>query len=182
MNRVFYIFRHGETDWNKERRCQGHTNIPLNETGLSQARLLASRFVDFPLEIVVSSDLDRARMTGMIVAETKGIPIILDPRLREMHYGTIEGLTYEAAVELHGSELWEKLKCFKPENDLAGFPGGETRAQTKVRFLEAIHELMEKYPYQHIGISTHGGVLRNVVHHFLRLLVIRAESTGAYHL
>lgn len=167
MNRVFYLFRHGETDWNKESRCQGHTNIPLNETGLLQASELAGRMMDFPLEIVISSDLDRAHATGKIVAEKKGIPLKLDARLREMHYGAIEGLIYDEAVKLYGHELWEKFKCFKTENDHACFPGGETRKQSRERFLASLYEILQTHPETHVGISTHGGVLRSVVHSFL---------------
>ncbi len=167
MNRVFYIFRHGETDWNRERRCQGHTNIPLNETGVHQAAILAQKLLSFPLEVIFTSDLDRALLTGKIVGETKGIPLHLDARLRETHYGEVEGMVYEDAVDLYGAEVWEKLKCFKAENDHVCFPGGETRDQTRKRFFAAIYDLMDKYPYEHIGISTHGGVLRSIVHSFL---------------
>ncbi len=167
MNRVFYIFRHGETEWNRERRCQGHTNIPLNETGFQQAAILAQRLHKFPIEVIFSSDLDRALHTGKIVAEKKGIPLLLDVRLRETHYGEIEGMIYEDAVLKYGEEIWEKLKCFRAENDHACFPGGETRDQTRKRFFASLFELMEKHPYQHIGVSTHGGALRAIIHSFL---------------
>ncbi len=167
MNRVFYIFRHGETDWNRERRCQGHTNIPLNETGVQQARMLAQKFHDFPLEVIFSSDLDRALHTGKIVAETKGIPLHQDSRLRETHYGEVEGMVYEDAVDKYGEDIWEKLKCFKAENDHTCFPGGETRHQTRKRFFASLNDLIENHSYQHVGVSTHGGVLRAIVHSFL---------------
>jgi len=167
MNRVFYIFRHGETDWNRERRCQGHTNTDLNEKGLQQALELAQKMLDFPLDIIVSSDLNRALSTGTMVAEKKDVPLIVDPRLREMSYGEAEGMLYEEAVTIYGAELWQKLQCFKRENDHVGFPGGETRKMARERFHAALIELIESTNYQSIGISTHGGALRNILHSFL---------------
>lgn len=167
MNRVFYIFRHGETDWNLERRCQGHTNTSLNETGIQQAHGLASKLLDFPLELIVSSDLSRAYSTGSAVADKLGIPLIVDPRLREMSYGEAEGMLFEEAVRVFGPELWQKLQSFKRINDDAGFPGGETRKVARERFLAALMELIANTNHQVIGISTHGGALRNILHSFL---------------
>ncbi len=167
MNRVFYIFRHGETDWNRERRCQGHTNTPLNETGLIQAHELALKLINIPLEIIVSSDLLRAHETGRNVAVKKSIPLLIDSRLREMSYGQAEGMLFEEAISSFGQELWIKLQSFKAENDDVGFPGGETRKMSRERFMESIQHLIETTEYQNIGISTHGGAIRNVIHHFL---------------
>lgn len=167
MDRVFYIFRHGETDWNRERRCQGHTNTPLNETGEKQALELAKKLEKLPIEIIISSDLDRAFQTGSRVSEIKNIPIIVDSRLREMNYGEAEGLLYEEAVNLYGQELWQKLQSFNRGNDEVGFPGGETRRAARQRFHQVIIEFIENTTYQTIGLSTHGGALRNILHSFL---------------
>lgn len=167
MNRVFYIFRHGETNWNRERRCQGHTNTSLNGNGLQQALELADKLLDFKIDIIVSSDLERALSTGTIVAEKKGISLIVDPRFREMSYGEAEGLLYEEAVSIYGAELWQKLQSFKRINDHVGFPGGETRKMARERFHAALIELIENTSYESIGISTHGGALRNILHSFL---------------
>jgi broad specificity phosphatase PhoE len=167
MNRVFYIFRHGETEWNRERRCQGHTNTCLNEMGRLQAINLANKLFDFPIDIIISSDLDRALATGKIVAEKKSIPLVVDPRLREMSYGIAEGMLFDEAIKSFGSELWQKLQSFKKINDDAGFPGGETRKDARDRFHSALLDIVEKTKHQSIGISTHGGALRNILHSFL---------------
>lgn len=167
MNRVFYIFRHGETDWNRERRCQGHTNVSLNETGRQQALLLAQKLLHLPIDIVVSSDLERAYSTGGIVALTKGIPIVVDHRLREMSYGEAEGMLYDDAIKSFGPELWEHFQTFERKYDHIGFPGGETRKIVRERFHQALIELVETTNHQTIGISTHGGALRNILHSFL---------------
>lgn len=167
MNRVFYIFRHGETNWNRERRCQGHTNISLNETGLKQAQHLAQKMKNYPLTKIISSDLDRARVTGEFVAQGLSIPLHTDSRLREMSYGEAEGMLYEESIAEFGHELWQKLSSFKKENDHCGFPGGETRKVARDRFLALLNEIVEHSTDEHIGISTHGGALRNILHHFL---------------
>ena len=167
MNRVFYIFRHGETDWNIERRCQGHTNIPLNQNGLAQAIALAEKMANIHLDVIVSSDLDRALVTGKTVAEKKSVPLLVDQRLRETFMGHAEGLLFEEAIEKFGTETWEKLMSFKVVNDHVGFPGGETRKVARERFLSVLHHIIENTNHQSIGISTHGGVIRNIVHSFL---------------
>lgn len=167
MDRTFYIFRHGETDWNKERRCQGHTNTLLNENGKTQALELALKLHSVKMDIIVSSDLHRAFSTGTIVAEKKGIPIVAEPRFREMSYGRAEGMLYEEAITSFGDELWQRFQNFQRKYDHVGFPEGETRKIVKDRFLDGIMDLIEKTSHQHIGISTHGGALRNILHHFL---------------
>lgn len=167
MNRVFYIFRHGETDWNRQKRCQGHSNISLNETGKKQAMELASKLMDFQIDIIFSSDLDRALGTGSVVAEAKGIPLIVDPRLREVCYGEAEGMLYDEAVAAYGAELWQKFQTFSSSNDHISFPGGETRKIARERFHAVLLEIIESTPHKTIGISTHGGALRNILHSFL---------------
>jgi probable phosphoglycerate mutase len=167
MNRVFYIFRHGETDWNKERRCQGHTNIPLNENGLAQAVNLAERMLGITLDVVVTSDLERALVTGRTVATKKSIPLIVDARLREMSYGLAEGMLFDEAIHSFGHDLWQNMQSFKKEHDHVGFPGGETRKISRERFLEALIHLVETTDHENIGISTHGGAIRNALHSFL---------------
>jgi broad specificity phosphatase PhoE len=167
MNRVFYIFRHGETDWNKERRCQGHTNTALNENGLLQAMDLANKMRSIQLDVIISSDLERALVTGQTVANLNKVPFIVDVRLREMSYGLAEGMLFEEAIKSFGAELWKNLQSFKAENDHIGFPGGETRKQSRDRFLKVLQDIIENTNHKNIGISTHGGAIRNILHSFL---------------
>lgn len=167
MNRVFYIFRHGETDWNKEKRCQGHTDVKLNENGLAQAEALAERMKGIHLDVIISSDLGRALVTGKTVAAKKATPFNADPRLREMSCGEAEGMLFTHAIEKYGVDLWDNLTSFKVEHDDICFPSGETRRSARERFLSVLHEIIEKTDYQSIGISTHGGILRNALHSFL---------------
>ena len=87
------LVRHGETEWNREHRMQGHRDSPLSETGWAQARRLGGRLKDETFGALYSSDLGRARNTAQSVADATGHEIIVDARLRERHFGVFEGLT-----------------------------------------------------------------------------------------
>lgn len=103
------LVRHGETDWNRQGRMQGHRDIPLNERGLLQAGRLARRLRFGPWDFAVSSDLQRAAMTASCLAEAAGITrMVRDPRLRERHFGRLEGTTREERLARWGDH-WQRL-------------------------------------------------------------------------
>lgn len=85
--------RHGETDWNRERKPQGACDIPLNETGLLQAEKLAARLADEPCDIIFTSDLLRASRTAEIINLHHGSELVASPKLREKSFGEFEGKT-----------------------------------------------------------------------------------------
>ena len=85
------LVRHGETDWNADGRLQGHTDRPLSDFGRRQARQLADELAGEDLEAIYASDLARARETAEIVGEQLGLPVVLEPDLREKDWGTWEG-------------------------------------------------------------------------------------------
>ena len=87
----FWYLRHGETDWNAQGLSQGNINIPLNATGLEQARSAALLLRDRGIKTIVASPLSRARVTAEIVGETLGLPVMIDPDLREVSWGVHEG-------------------------------------------------------------------------------------------
>jgi broad specificity phosphatase PhoE len=161
--RTLFVFRHGQTDWNREGRLQGHIDIPLNATGLAQAEALADRLRVHRLDAVVSSDLARALTTGRIIAEVLGVPLVTDHGLRETSVGAAEGLLWEDAKTRFGAELTER---WYSDND-AAFPGGETGLATLTRGLAALRRFAVSYPYQRIGVSTHGAMVRQLVKHAL---------------
>src|ERR1700760_4361850 len=89
------LARHGETDWNREGRWQGWADPPLNDTGRAQARELAEQLRSVPFDAVFSSDLARARETAEIVAAPHGVPVVVEPQLREIDIGSWSGLTHD---------------------------------------------------------------------------------------
>ena len=163
MDCLLFLFRHGETDWNREGRLQGHTDTPLNPTGLAQAHALTERLRPHRLDAVVSSDLARAWTTARIVAEGLGVPLIGEPGLREAHIGEAEGLYWPEVKSRFGDALTERWFT----DDDAAFPGGETGFETRSRGLAALRRFVAEQPYRRIGVSTHGAMVRQLMKHAL---------------
>jgi broad specificity phosphatase PhoE len=92
---IIYLVRHGETEWNQDKRIQGQTDIPLNERGRKQAEALAERLASVPLERIYTSDLGRTCETTRAIAgrQPRNVPVVSTPELRECDYGRWEGLT-----------------------------------------------------------------------------------------
>lgn len=163
MECLLFLFRHGETDWNREGRLQGHTDTPLNATGLAQARALAERLRPHRLDAVMSSDLARAWTTAQIVAEDLCVPLIREPGLREAQIGEAEGLFWPEVKSRFGEALTERWFT----DDAAAFPGGETGLETRSRGLAALRRFVAAQPYRRIGVSTHGAMVRQLMKHAL---------------
>lgn len=160
----FFIFRHGETAWNAEGRIQGHTDIPLNETGRQQAQELAGRLQKMDVQIIFSSDLCRARETANIVSG--GAPIIQSATLRETSYGEAEGMLRTEIVAKYGQESWERWVSVDPRDLDFRFPGGESKREQLQRVLAYLEESVIAQPeLKKIAVSTHGGVVRRLIHH-----------------
>ena len=163
----FYLFRHGQTDWNKERRIQGHSNIPLNKTGQEQALKLREILSHLELDIIYSSDLDRAFETAVIGIGDTDIKVEKDIRLREAHFGEAEGMLLGDIVSKFGEDTWNKFMTLDPDDLEISFPGGEYRKSSIVRMRAVIDELRRDNNFERVGISTHGGVVRNLLASYL---------------
>jgi probable phosphoglycerate mutase len=161
--RILFLFRHGETDWNREGRLQGHTDTPLNATGLAQAQALGDSLRAHRLDAVVSSDLLRAWTTAQIIAESLGVPLISEPGLREAQLGAAEGLLWPEARLRFGEGLSQRWYT----DDDAAFPGGETGLALRTRGLAALRRFAGAYPHRRIGVSTHGAMVRQLMRHAL---------------
>jgi 2,3-bisphosphoglycerate-dependent phosphoglycerate mutase len=166
-DKKIYIFRHGQTDWNVQKRCQGHTDIPLNARGIEQAQALGLKLRSIDFDVVYSSDLSRARITAEIVLQGREVPLVVTDRLRETHMGEAEGLTVDEARTRFGSHVWDNFRSNRPEAMLLGFPGGETRGAALARLKGFFDEICADSSVQTIGLSTHGGALRSLLHSFL---------------
>lgn len=162
-----YLFRHGETDWNKEMRIQGSTDTELNVTGIEQAKALIPKLQGLGLQAIYSSDLKRAYKTGEVVAEALDIPIFKEKRLREAHFGEAEGRTVSEVKGLYGEDLWTKFRNYNPNHEDVRFPGGESRGESIKRMRSVIEELIANPNYQKVGVATHGGVVCNLLLSYL---------------
>jgi probable phosphoglycerate mutase len=163
----FYIFRHGQTDWNKEWRIQGSSNIPLNAEGRSQALALAQKFKAIEVDIILSSDLDRAYDTALAVSQVTNTEVVKDRRLREAFFGEAEGKTVDEIKEKYGADMWENFRKMSSKYKDQCFPGGETRGDSVLRMRSVVDECIKKNTYRNIALSTHGGVVRNLLHSYL---------------
>jgi alpha-ribazole phosphatase len=158
-----YLVRHGETDWNAARRYQGQSDIPLNQTGIQQARKIAGRLSKEKIDAIYSSDLNRARETAEQIAQPHKLKVIADARWRELSFGDWEGLTYPEIQAKAPEELalWQSnLTQYAP-------PHGETLAQLAERVLPAFDELRALYAEQTVLIVSHGGPLQILLCHAL---------------
>ncbi|MCV2356807.1 histidine phosphatase family protein [Paucibacter sp. B2R-40] len=150
--------RHGETEWNRVKRIQGHTDIALSDLGLAQVRLLGLALQEQSIDAIYTSDLQRARQTAQAVIELAphtGLNLRLDPQLRERSFGSFEGLTWEeiAARWPDQSERWRKRDAE------FGAEGGETLGEFYQRSVAALTRIAMRHPGQTIVVVTHGGVL-----------------------
>ncbi len=158
MRMHFFIVRHAETDWNKEQRLQGQTDIPLNQNGLMQAAELAKQMLNTGITHVLTSDLVRAYETGRVVAEHLNLPLICDSRLRECHFGSLEGLTRQEIVERYGEAFIASVNCAYD----FGSVGGERHDQVLQRTLDALSDFYEKHAEAIPLIVSHGRIMRTL--------------------
>ncbi|AIK38316.1 histidine phosphatase family protein [Bacillus pseudomycoides] len=146
------IIRHGSTHWNKEGRAQGNSNIPLDQAGLSEAYKLAERLATEKWDVIYSSDLLRAKQTAEAIEKNiENIQIHLDPRLREVSGGQIEGTTEDERISKWGDN-WREL-------DL----GIESADSVKARAIPFIEEITYKYPNKNILIVSHGSFIKQLL-------------------
>lgn len=165
--RTIYLFRHGQTDWNTAERFQGHLDVPLNEVGREQVRQLIPYFIKNSIEVVLSSDLSRAAETAKIIGEALKIQIFYHPGLREAHLGDAQGLTREEIENRFGLDLVRRWRSSHISDADVCYPGGETGNQVLQRALFVIQNFLDSYPWKKIGVATHGGVIRRIMHHLL---------------
>jgi probable phosphoglycerate mutase len=158
--RLLYLARHGETDWNVAGRWQGQSDIPLNDNGRAQARVLGEALRPVDISAIVSSDLSRARETARIAGDLLGLGIAyVDAGLRERTFGIFEGLTREECERLH-PEAWRAWV-----EDLTPPLGGESREVLAARVIAAIGRAAEGAGHggAPVLVVTHGGALRTAV-------------------
>jgi probable phosphoglycerate mutase len=154
--RICFV-RHGETNWNAERRMQGHIDIPLNANGISQAERLANALirVKHSFDVIYSSDLERALHTANAVARALSLDVQITPRLRERNVGKLQGLLLaEAPVLL--PEIWQRHIARELDHDLGG---GESIRTFHQRMQEILELFLNEHRGQSVLAVSHGGSL-----------------------
>ncbi|MDQ0771083.1 putative phosphatase [Pseudarthrobacter defluvii] len=144
---TFALVRHGQTDWNAERRLQGATDIPLNDVGRGQARDAVAVLAPYEWDAIVSSPLSRAAETADLIAEGLGLKVSRRvPELTERSFGPAEGM--QAGPELDALRV------------PGGFKGAESEEEAAGRGLAALEALAEEFRGQRLLVVTHGTLLR----------------------
>lgn len=149
------LVRHGETDWNNERRLQGQLDVGLNATGLRQAQAVQRALAGRAFSAAYSSPLARAWRTAEIACADREFTVLPEPTLRERHYGVYQGLTAAEAAERH-PQVHRRHQRRDPDFD---YHGGETLLDFAARVMEGLGALAVRHGGQTILGFTHGGVL-----------------------
>lgn len=156
---VFWLIRHGQTDWNSAGRWQGQADVPLNQRGREQVKVLAERLQKQSFDAVYSSDLRRAYDTAAAFAVPKGMPIIREPRLREICIGEWEGLQLEEII----SRFPEEWADYHRDANWQSPPGGETLLELAKRASEVVNTIILKHPDAEVALVAHKIVLSCII-------------------
>lgn len=158
---TIYLIRHGETEWNKKKLIQGHSDIPLNEKGKLQSKQLGEKLKGIHFEAVFSSDLVRARRTAEIIILEKKLAVVTTKALRERLFGRFEGKHLDELKKtlkeliFTSKERQKKLKLNNIEND----------EEIMGRFIPFIREVAVAYQGKNVLVVSHGGLIRAFLNH-----------------
>ena len=158
--KTIYVIRHGETDWNKNQRFQGQTDVKLNETGREQALALRPVINSLQIESVYSSPLSRAFETAQLATQDLKLSIHQDDRLREVNIGEAEGLTHAEINEKFGEEILLKWRSYDERLLDFRFPLGESKRQVMYRIRQVFLDIAQNSNRASVAVFAHGMVMR----------------------
>jgi broad specificity phosphatase PhoE len=165
MPTTVFLVRHAETYGNIEGRFCGHSETELTPKGITQAQALGKRLASQRFDAAYSSDLSRAHRTALYALEHHGSPLepVLDPGLREMHYGEWESLEAREIAAQHRDLMREFFQCKVPA------PGGESVQQVRERVAGALRQRVSEHPDQTILVVSHGNAIMAMLAELLRI-------------
>lgn len=183
MKQIFYIFRHGETDYNTERRVQSILDVPLNKNGINQAKQLAKNLSDVHFDVVYSSPLARALDTAKIVVGNRNIKIITDQGLQERNLGVLCGKIVktnnnpiDTPFDINTDTVNIPLALLS-DDDYAPKNAESYNMFTK-RVLDTMFNIAKHTDAKTVGISTHGGVVSFLIRYFTAFAHGGTPNTG----
>ncbi len=172
MRQRVVLWRHGQTDWNIENRFQGHSDIPLNSTGVAQAKRAAPLLMSLRPQKIVSSDLIRAIQTAQALSEISKLNVEIDAGLRETNGGKWEGKTGSQ----NRAEDYERFVTWLDGNDEPAGETGERRSEIANRAVTAIEKALGEN--ETLIVVTHGGTARTVIGKMLGLPMNQWSAVG----
>ena len=159
MTRIILV-RHGETTWNIEGRYQGQEDTPLSERGLQQGHLLAEGLRHIPIDLAISSPLQRSYQTCKFCADLHDLPVATDERLLEINHGSWEGVL---AVDIEKQYPVEFAQWHSEPEKVVMPSGGESLEDVRKRVRAAVDEYVEKYPDKTILVAAHDAVNKAII-------------------
>jgi broad specificity phosphatase PhoE len=153
------LVRHGQTEWNRNWRVQGHTDISLDEVGRAQAERVARRLAGEPVTAVYASDLTRAEETAQRIADKRGLRVETSPLFREANYGLWEGMT---VTEIEAGYP-EAYRLWRKDSLRNRAPEGETLEELQQRALAGVAEILIAHGGESVVIVAHGGSIRSLI-------------------
>ncbi|MCJ7745622.1 MAG: alpha-ribazole phosphatase [Actinobacteria bacterium] len=158
MSRVILV-RHGRTAWHAEGRYAGTADVELDEVGRKQVQLVVGRLADVDIECVYSSPLSRCFELAGRVAESHGLEVTVDRRLREIDLGRWDGKTYSEIIERDG----EILRKWTADPSSVTVPGGESLTEVQERAMKWFSQVVAEHPEGTVLASSHGGPIRSIL-------------------
>lgn len=174
---VFGLLRHGQTEWNVEKRIQGYGDSPLTAEGREQTAQWLPTLQAYRWDTIFASDLGRVRETVAILNNHLQLPVDFDPRLREQNWGEWEGLTLPFIQENYQAELARRVAMGW---DFAA-PGGESRQAVKDRTVAALREEAQRRPGRNILVICHQGVIKAALYHITGREFLPGEDPLLHH-
>lgn len=163
MNKLrLYVTRHGETQWNVEKRFQGSADSPLTEKGMRQAALLGERLKEVRLDCIYTSSSPRALKTTELIRGQRSIEVLPMDALQEMRLGSWEGRLgddIKAEEPERWNAFWHNPPAYRP--DL-----GESYPQVQERVLNVLNRIVTEHTSQNILIVTHGVIFKVIMAYF----------------
>jgi len=160
---ILYLVRHGQTDWNRQRRIMGRHPVPLNETGSQQVQRLALSLKSWPIEKMVSSPMLRTVESAKIISEALGLPFEEDEGLCEISVGEWEG------------KYWDQMdsdpvvKAFETTPSITRPPGGETLTEVQNRAVKSIWRIIQEAGISNLLLVSHADTIRAILAHFIQM-------------
>lgn len=147
------LVRHGQTSWNDSGRAQGHTDIPLDPTGLEQAQKVGEAFAQYPVDRIITSDLIRSYETAKAISDAAGVPLESRSDLRERCFGEWEGQPFPVVT----NNLYERAQSTGKSAQEVRPPGGESFLDVWERLESVVLDLNRSRDT--IVVVSHGGAL-----------------------
>ncbi len=158
-----HLIRHGQTDWNVERRVMGDLGIDINDLGVNQIQESSKYLISTGLDHIYSSPLKRAVSSAKILCRELGANLTIDPRLSELKFGHWQGMNISELME---DSTYHQWRAHPAKFTL---PGGETLGDVRKRCMEAVDEILSQETGTHLAIVSHSDVIRVILANFMGL-------------